>query len=110
MFEEFSGVGKETANVWRGVCLSTLAVMVAVAFNNLFDSLLQAVVPFGERNLKSNGQVRTFRLLIAIFLLAILTACSILCSISFRSYSPRRRHNRKGTINNDDDNNDDVQI
>src|ERR1051326_2366235 len=82
LWKELSGTWNESAGVLRGLWLSTLAVVVALAFNNFFDSLLQIIVPFQEKTLQTVGQVTMYRLLVTIFLLMILFASSIILSMA----------------------------
>lgn len=99
VFNEFQGVWGETTGVARGLWLSTLAVVVALSFNNFFDSLLQNIVPYQEKSLHTIGQVTMYRLLITLFLLCVLIASSIILSTSFSEY--RRKSKNKRSTNED---------
>jgi hypothetical protein len=94
---EFAGVWGEGVGVLRGLWLSTLAVVVALAFNSFFDALLQNIMPYEEKQLKTLGQITMYRLLITIFLLMILIASSIILSTSFSDYkrSKKKKTNKK---------------
>lgn len=91
---EFDGAWSEFVTVGRGLWLSTLAVVVTLSFNNFLDALLQNIVPYQEKSLKTLGQVTMYRLLIFVFLLMILVSTSILLSTSFKPY---RRERKKDT-------------
>jgi hypothetical protein len=86
---EFDGVWGEGIGVVRGLILSTLAVVVALSFNNFVDAFLQNIIPYQEKELKSIGQITLYRLLITMFLLMVLIATSILLSTHFSHYKQK---------------------